>query len=717
MNIKAFLNLIVKYKWLIITIPVITLFVTFLMVKNLPKQYKSVAKLSTGLLDPSRQVAPESPSYGGPDILIKINQQFTNIMDIMTMPKNMSILSYRLIVHDLKNPQATFKTQSDDMKALSAKKRQEAILLFEERIHNKQPLTPLDSLPIAFYNLVKSMGYDAATLNKKLSITHESNSDFITVEYTSENTFLSVFVVNTLAKDFINNYSEDLVSNKNKSIAVLDSLLQKKEAIMNEKNQQLKDYKIRNGVLNLDKQSQIVYQQIIDNENKKSQALIDLQSLQSALNNVNSSLENRSLDKYLGAELSADNQAVVRLTKAVEVADVLYIDGGFKPADKKRVDSLRKLLNAQLVKTSDNYVNDPLIAKQTLIQRRISLGIDLDKARASIKDIDKEAKKLNAKFSTMVPFDAGVQKLERDADVVTKEYLDILNRYNQTTLDKNIGLRLQLEQEGMPTTPESSKKAIFMVLSAIASFAICFALLFIIYLLDDSINSQSQLAKTTGGKLLGELNYLKPVHRDIDTIWKNVENRKDQLRYKNLIRNVRFEINKQLNAESLQVLGITRLSPEDFRVFSATSLAYAFARLDKQILIIGDEEVAAEVQQWNIPSHQSLKTILETATIEKNNRITFVNKDLGGLSLLENKDKMSISHVFETLKSEFDLIIIYLDALNDVSDVKEWILFTDKYLATFMAGKSIRGTDKESIALLNSDPKFAGWLINGVKGK
>ena len=61
MNIKEFLNLIAKYKWLIITIPIVTLFITFLFVKNLPKQYKSQAKLSTGLLDPSRQVAPEAP--------------------------------------------------------------------------------------------------------------------------------------------------------------------------------------------------------------------------------------------------------------------------------------------------------------------------------------------------------------------------------------------------------------------------------------------------------------------------------------------------------------------------------------------------------------------------------------------------------------------------------------------------------------------------------
>ena len=54
MNLKDFLRLISKYRWLIIAIPIITLLVTYLFVKNLPKQYKSQAKLSTGLLDPFR---------------------------------------------------------------------------------------------------------------------------------------------------------------------------------------------------------------------------------------------------------------------------------------------------------------------------------------------------------------------------------------------------------------------------------------------------------------------------------------------------------------------------------------------------------------------------------------------------------------------------------------------------------------------------------------
>lgn len=718
MNIKEFLNLIAKYKWLVIAIPAITLFVTFLFVKNLPKQYKSQAKLSTGLLDPSRQVAPDIPSYSGPDLLIKINQQFTNIMDIMTMPKNMSILSYRLILHDLQNPTKTFQVQSDDVNALTAAQRQLAIRGFEERIAKKQVLTPFDNYDdVKYYNLVKSMGYDAATISKKIAISHEDNSDFITVEFTSENTFMSVFVVNTLSKDFINNYSFDLISNKNQSILVLDSLLQKKEAVMNDKNQQLKEYKIKNEVLNLDKQSQIVYQQIIDYENKKSQAIIDLQSLQSALNNVNDKLNNPALDRYLGAEVAADNQAVMLLRNKVQEANEDYIDGGFKPAAKKKVDSLQQLLTAQLVKANDQYVADPIVAKQTLVQNRISIGIDLEKTRGSIQDIDRELAKLNAKFSGMVPFDAGVQKFERDADVATKEYLDLLNRYNQTNLDKNIGLRLQLEQEGVPTVAEPSKKLIFMALSAIASAVICFCLLFVIHVLDHSINNKKQLAAATKGKVIGELNYIKPEYRDIDEIWKDVGHNEEMLKYKNLLREVRFEISKSLQTGNQKVLGLTRLHPEKFTIFSAVSLAYSFARLDKQILLIGNSEIAEEIKKWNIPTNQSLKAVLNTLTLQKNNLITFLNKDLDGVSLLEKKNNSEITRIFNSLKDEFDLIIVYLDAVNGVSDVKEWILFTEKYLAAFMAGNSLSDKDKEVIKVLNNDEKFIGWLINGVKCK
>jgi len=715
MNIQEFLNLMRKYRWLIISVPVLTLLITFFFVRNLPKEYKSVAQISTGLLDPSRQVASEVQGYSGPDIIIKLNQQFTTIIDVMRMPKNMSLLSYRLILHDLKNPQAPFKPLSNDIKNLRAAQRQEAINLYESRLIKREVLTPLDNGKLMLYDLVMSMNYDEESLNKKLNITHEQNSDFISVEFLSPNTLLSVFVVNTLSNDFITNYSLDQISNKNTSILVLDSLLQKKEAVMNDRIRQLKDYKIKNGVLNLDKQSQIIYQQITDNENKKSQALVDKQAALAALKSVNDKLDGRFSDKYLGAEVISDNQDIIHLKNKIEVAENIYLDGGYKATDKKKVDSLQSLLSAKLLKSNDQYVSDPLVAKQTLVQRRISLGIDLEKTTAGIKDIDQELAKLNAKFTGMVPFDAGVQDYERNADVATKEYLELLSRYNQTSLDKNIGLRLQMVQEGVPTKPESSKKPLYMALSVVASCANCFFLLLIIYFLDHSINDAKELKAATKGNVLGELTFIKPKNREIAKLWQEENPDKEFSLFKDQIRLLRFEIDHLLDNGNLKVLGITSLESSRSPIFTLIGLTYSFASLGKKILLIGNDEIAIELKKLKIPTDQSFGNVLAGSSITADQSITFLSNDLGSKSLLENRHQEGIDQIFNAFNTQFDLVLVYLDPVNSLSAIKEWIYFTDQYIALFMAGDSINKLDQEKLVQLNEDQKFAGWIISGVK--
>jgi succinoglycan biosynthesis transport protein ExoP len=715
MNIQEFLNLTRKYKWLIISVPALTLIITFFFIKNLPKEYKSEAKVSTGLLDPSRQVANELQGYSGPDVVIKLNQQFATIIDVMKMPRNMSVLSYRLILHDLKNPAAPFKQLSENLKNLTAAQRQEAINLFESRLIKREALTPLDNGKLMLYDLVMSMGYDTESLNKKLEINHEQNSDFISVAFVSANTLLSVFVVNTLSSDFINNYSLDQINNKNTSILVLDSLLKKKEAIMNERILQLKEYKIKNGVLNLDKQSQIVYQQITDNENKKSQALIDREAALAALKSVNDKLDSRSSDRYLGAETIADNQDIINLKNKIETAENVYLDGGYKATDKKKVDSLQVLLSAKLLKSNDRYVSDPLVAKQTLVQRRISIGIELDKATAGIKDIDRELDKLNAKFTGMVPFDAGVQNFERNADVATKEYLEILSRYNQTSLDKNIGLRLQLVQEGVPTRPESSKKPLYLALSGVASFAICFFVLLMIYYLDHSINDAKELKAAIKGKVIGELNFIKPKNRDITKVWLEEHPEQEISLFKDQMRALRFEIDHLLGAGNQKVLGITSVKSSKSPIFTIISLTYSFASLGKKILLIGDAEIAGELEKLKISTNQSIGNVLAGSPIVADESITFLRHNLGGKSLMEKGHQEGIDLIFNAFNAQFDLILVHLDPVNSLSAVKEWIFFTDRYIALFMAGDSIDGQDMEKLVHLNEDPKFAGWIISGVK--
>ncbi|KIA96529.1 hypothetical protein OC25_01915 [Pedobacter kyungheensis] len=717
MNIQKSLDTVIRYRWIIIAIFILTIVVSFFVLRNLPKDYKSEAKLSTGLLDPSRQLAPDRASYTGPDIIIKLNQQFSTIMDIMRMPKNISLLSYRLILHDLKDEKSTFKPWSAELKALTDAQRQESIAQFEDRLNKKQVLTPLDNGKIKLYQLVTSMGYDEKSLNKKLDINHEQNSDFISVAYTSNNTLLSVFVVNTLSRDFINNYSLEQILNKNTAIVVLDSLLKKKEAVMNERIKQLKDYKIRNGVLNLDKQSQIVYQQITDNENKRNQALIDRQAAQAALKSVNDKLASRTSDKYLGAEVIEDNRAIINLKNKVQAAEDNYLRNGYKPADKKTVDSLQVLLSSRLVQSNDQYVSDPLIAKQSLVQRRISLGIEVERATAGINDIDKELAKLNAKFTGMVPFDAGVSDYERNADVATKEYLEILARYNQTSLDKNVSLRLQLVQEGIPTLPESSKKLIYMALSAIASFAICFCTIFLISVLDHSVNNGAELKSELNAKLIGELDFIRAGNDNIAQIWSGQQPESEYAVFRNQLRALRFELDNQLFDHNEKVLGLTGFGASGSQSFTVLNLAYAFAQLNKKVLLIGNQEVVSALQKLKVPVNQSLKAVLQAADIAENKPFTFVSNDLNGQSLLEIKDREGLSSIFTAIKDRFDLIIVALDSLEDDVDNREWMSFIGLYAAIFVAGSALHDKQKKALATLNGDENFAGWIVTSVKQK
>lgn len=715
MDLKVFLRLLIRYKWILILVPLIALTLTFFLVKNLPKEYKSQVQMSTGLVDQSRQVASENQNTD----FFKVSQQFSNIMEMMKMKKTMSTLSYSLILHDLLNPADAFKQQSEDLKKLSAADRQNVISLFSDKLLKKQVITTIDSGKYKLYDLLVSMGYDEISINKKLSIYRIDNSDFINVEYTSENPLLSSFVVNTLSGEFIDTYSANVSSNQNKSISVLDSLVKKKEVSMNAKNSELKNYKINNGVLNLDKQSEIIYKQITDYEERKSQALREIQSNQGAIANLNRKLSGTD-QSYLGGGLVKENSNIVALNNQIKIASNRYIDNGFKESDQRKVDSLQTLLTRQMQKSSDNNITDPVATKQSLIQQKNSMEIAVSLAQNSLRSIDAELSQLKAKYNTMVPFDAGVQNFERDADVATKEYMDALNRYNQSNVEKSIGLKLQVAQMGLPGPPEPSKKLIYMALSGISSFSFCLLVIFSIFLLDHTVNNAKQLAGLNIGKVLGNINLIHEKDKDPRVIWGDNDQITDFIVFKDLMRSLRFEISKTLDLDSgTKILGVTSVKSGEGKTFFTSALAYAFAMTGKKILLIGDDYTSrppAENEKGLMTS-QYFENFLVKKEIKTEDLITFLNKSSSSNSLLEIQSSGVLKAGFEYLKEKFDLILIDVDSLRSINKAKEWLSFTDYSIAIFEAGSEIDDNDKEFVNYIRNHEGFSGWVLNKVKIK
>lgn len=710
MDFKSLLSHIKRYIWILIVFPLVTVVITYFTVKNLPKQYSSEVQISTGLVDQSKQVATEQNiDY------FKLSQQFSNIIEKLKMKKIMSILSYSLIIHDLENSRKPFKKLDTKLDSLSAVQKTEVVALYKQKLENKEILGLTDNEgKYPLFDYVTLMGYDDYSINKNLNVVRTDGSDNISVSYTSENPYLSAYVVNTLAEVFIKNYSEDVNYNQNNSIKLLDSLLRKKEEVMNEKNAALKSFKMNNGVLNLDKQSEIVYAQISKNEEAKSDAIRVIQSNQGAIAAIEAKLRGNK-DPYLGNTTNVKNREIVDIKNQLKIANDRYIDGNFKTSDKRKIDSLTNVLNLKSASASDDNIVDPTASKQSLILQRSALQIALDQAKNSIASINKDLAELRGKYNTMVPFDAGIQNYERDADLATKEYMDALNRFNLTRTEQNIGLRLNVAQVGVIGKAEPSKTKIYLALAGLGSFSVSFIAVVCLFFLDNTINTSKQLSSATDLPIFGTIELISSGRDSIKGMWTNPNN-SEFLAYKNLVRAIRLEVSRRMDAEEHKILGITSLSSGEGKSFLSSSLAYGFATTGKKVLLIGGEEEKVHLSDSrNMVTSENFEMFLMKREIESDDLITVLKKNDDGTSLLEMQSFKNLKVGFEELTKQFDLIIIDINSLSHINIAKEWLLFAENTLAVFEAGRVVSDKDRELLIHLKEQNGFMGWILNKVK--
>lgn len=706
MDIKSFLKIVSKFKWVLIGVPIVVVIITYFLVQNLPKQYSSVVQISTGLLDPSKKVITSTNTD-----FFQVSQQFSNIIEKFKMKRNINILSYNLMLHDLENPKKTFRKYSEKLDSLNAVQRQEVINLFKEKLAVKSVLTLADNnSKYKLYDFVESMGYGEEALRKEIDISHVDNSDYINLEYTSENPDLSAYLVNTFASDFITNYSGEISVNQDNSMGLLDSVMKQKEALMNKKNNDLAAFKRNKGVLNLSEQSATVYGQITNYEAQRTELMRTIQSTQGAISVINSKLSGG--DATINGSSRADNREIVRLKKERETATSDWVGNGFKSSDQKRIDSLTKIIQTKSNQNEDENVFDPRSSKQNLATQRTALDLQLQQAKSSISTIDQQLSILRARYNSMVPYDADIQNYQREADLATKEYMTTLDQYHQNEAGRISGLQLKIEQLGLPGNPEPSKKIIYLAGSGIGSFFLCLSFVAVMFLLDHKIVTSRQLANATKSNTLGVLNKIEGNERSIREIWNDKAQNLNYEIYRDMLRSLRFEVDASMSVDNSKILGITSLTSGEGKTFIAYSLAYAFAMTGKKILLIADEAPVVKSDSKALAVSQNFQTFLIKKEIHTEDLITIMNKNTARNSLLEMQSIKSLQAGFDILREQFDMIIIDVNSLHDINIAKEWLLFTEKNICVFESGRELKDADKEYVDYIKSNPGFLGWVLN-----
>lgn len=705
MELLNFLKVLYRHRLVLILIPLLAVIVTYFLVRHMPNQHISQSRVATGIVD-----ATEQGSLGRPAVQdIRVSQEFDNLIQMMTLKRIVNQVSYTLIIHDLTNA-APFRKKSSLVEDLNEEAVRHALNVYREKYKQMADLSLWNADEKGLHKVLQSMRYDYTSLTRALRVYRAGNSDFITVEFESENPELSAFVVNTLCEEFIRYYTAIVRENQYKSMNYLDSMLHYKEGLMNTRIAELKNYKIRNRVLNLNEQAKSLYGQISDFETRRELAKKDVAAYEAAARNIDSKFD-PSDRRYMESALRDINMEIERTKAELKDLNQAYITSNFDTAYRRQIDALQHRLTSQINEASDRYAYNPLVAKENLVTQKLSLETSRELAENSIDVLNQELVRLNKKLDQLVPNEAEIQAYENDIDILSREYIELLAKFNQASMESGYSVNLRQVEVAMPGSPMPSKKMLLVILSGIISFVFCAVVLFVLYMLDNAIRDVQILANVTDLPVLGHLNLLRTPIEDFSKLWEHSPGGQQQV-FKDLLRAIRFELERDLDTG--KIVAITSLKPGEGKTFLTVSLAYAFRHVNRRVLIIDGNFNHPSISE-GVHTSQSLEQFLtqpDEADLAPD-RLQVIGNTGGDVSLLELADHTTILHKLELLKQQYDLVLIETADLTKMNVAKEWMEYADRVVCVFEYGNSLDTDGKaELVTFKNMGPRFSGWVLN-----
>jgi polysaccharide biosynthesis transport protein len=714
MELVNFFKRLKRYKNILILVPLVTAIIAFFISRSLPDKYISHARLASALADKSQQLVNSDNSQEES----KMNVEFDNLLQTLTLNKIIDRVSYKLILHDLQSS-VPFRKPGKLISNLTAGEKEKVIKTFTSYYTDRHALNPSNADEKALYKLLKSVKYDEASLRKNLTASRMDNSQYLSLEFSSENPQLSAFTLNTLSHEFINYYTTVSNANRSRSVSFLDSLLHEKQDALLKQTEALKQYKIDNGILNVDDQAKNLYGQLADIETKKGNAEKDMVAYNVALKNIDGrfSPENR---KYFEGSMAGLNSEIVNIKDQIKQANDAYVQSGFNDKYKSAIDTLQSKLTRKIYAQTNTYASNPMVAKDNLVTQKLTLEVSRDLAQNSVQTLDNELGKVNKNLQKLVPDLATIQAFQAKIEVANKEYQDILQKYNQASLEANYSLPVRIAEEAVPGDPVPNKKVVLVALSTVASFILCVFVFFIMFYFDNSIQSPDQLENLFDISVLGSLNQLNGNSLNLQELWNQKAIDQSSREFKNSLRSIRYEIETKMQ-EGNNVVAVTSLNEGEGKTFFTESLAYAFSKMNKKVLIIDGNFMHPDISNTINGVNFIEKFLLgdREAKMVETDLITVIGNKGGDGSLLELNSSKNIKDFFLVLKSIYDVIIVEASALESLNkaNAKEWITFADKVVVVFESGRKLDETASRHLQYLKQlGSKLSGMIMNKVAG-
>ncbi|GAB4237912.1 MAG: hypothetical protein Tsb0034_13250 [Ekhidna sp.] len=701
--------------------------VTGLLVYTAPKQYVSETRLATGYT--------VSNKYSFNDEGLnpyKADMKFNNLIVIIESPILINVLSYKLLLHDLttENPFSDFDMTGKTWEEEFGISQDSVEMILEKKISNFDILSSYDDVEKKIIEVIWKFGYRPTRLRELITIKRVNYTDYISIRCTTEDPFLSAYIVNTLTEEFLRYNNTLRYTRSNESVAFLDTLSRQKKRILDEKADELRRYKSQKRFLNFKLESESKIAQIKEAEAQREETLSNIRRLNLSIASIDSRVTDQQQD-----DIQTLRNTLTRLNERRRSGSADY------QVLSDSIALIRNRLDAVVASSATD-------SNQELLDQRYELNVDLKVEEEKLKSIEERLSTLRRQASSFASSEATIAAMEREVDMASNEYLEVQEKLNDArNANANSKDNITVVVYGQPAIqPLSSGVLLKAGFSFGGAFLICVLIIVFSDFVDSRIKTVSRFEHMVGQKPLGTL-YLEEPSKDnllnkVERKLQKIQNKlipsmmKDpvSLNFTQAMRKLRFQITSQEG----RVLLFSSLKQGEGKSFVMFELAKSLGLVGKQVLIIdtnfrNNEFFAREIEKKHkrVLLKQSSKskgvtlvgqngtaTVFEKQmiTISENDNVHIIPNlapDGSPSEILAGKDFSKMLNDF--LEEGYDYIFFEAAAINDFSDAYELSVYADKVIMIFDATLPFDAQDRINLKTVGDfNGKLLGTILNNA---
>jgi len=729
MDLVYLFRVLLKRKWIIFGSALLASVIAWYFTRNEPKTYKSATRISTGFAIQDEIKLNDNFSIFDADV------KFNNAINTLNSPAVITLLCYKLILHDFTSPNPFRKLAPNALQSSIYKSidKEAARKVFEEKLETMSILTsykPDEKQLLEFLNLY---GYSYKNISQAVNIYQVPRTDFLQIDYQSENPELSAFVVNNLYQEFLRYFRGIRSAKSQESLDTLQSIMEKKKQEWDDKNKALRG----EGGQASSSETTSKFDQIADLErmltSEKSKQTDDyyaLRKVNQQLGNSGSSTSNTNTNP----RTSSNNEELILARQAMNNAYSEYLKTNDK-ADLAKYNQLKAEYNQKYANSTEGSGNTAAVPdntnRSTLLQKKNDLEVDIEASNAKVDQLNTKIASLKSSVSASSSKNATVENMLDEVKLAEHDYLDAKQKYTNA-LDQNSSSinNFRQIQIGQPAIePEPSKRKAIIGLAGTITLLTAILIIVLLTYLDSSVKTPIIFSRKVNLKLISMVNFMNMKEHTLKDMvagtletGDNLEKHRNNV-FRESIRKLRYEI--ETSGKKTFLFTSTKKGMGKTTLIQA--LAYSMSISKKKILIVD-----TNFCNNDLTVQLNADPVLEKISTDNNSRslidqIKFLSKDVGAGTVFaigseggdytpsEVLPRENLLNHLHTLTSEFDYIFLEGPPLNDFSDSKELIQYVDSVVAVFSANHIIKQIDKESIKFLKElNGKFCGSVLNKV---